>query len=258
MQTSYFHIVVKWLLKRSDTVRSGDQIWKLVQTILHDQYTDSKLYKIIYQLKNRWYLITIKKDLYFVKDIHESYEPDQLLQMYYRPYLYQHCKMYIKGFWYIWWIKALQIMVHNLEIPNDVLIVTDHKQSQELILFDKYLTAKTYTSRQKSLLKYLKPYTLPCTIQSKKMYRAWLELWLLESLYNCDITHQTYTVELIKNILRKYHKQIDYSVLTAIVRLGKHHTSLNRLHVLSKYIDDACSTQLASIIKKYSYFITVS
>lgn len=258
MSTSYFNIVVKSLLKKSHKIYSWDQIWTIVQTILEDQYNDSKLYKIIYQLKNRWYLISIKKDLYYIKNAKDIYDPDTLLQTYYRPYLYRHCQQYVAWFWYIWWLKALQIMVHNLEILNNILIVTGDKQSQELILIDKYITTKSYTSKKKPLLKQLKPFTVSCTIQGKKMHRAWLELALLESLYNYDITHQSYIIEFIKKILSKYHKQIDYDVLTHIIKLWKHHTSLNRLYVLSKYIDETCTNKLALIIKQYSYFITVS
>lgn len=257
MPYSNFHIIVKSLLKKPNTVIYGDQIWSLMQMIMGDQYSITKWYKIIYQLKNRWYLLNIKKDVYYIKHHDQNIDTDAILTEHYRAFVRQHIQTYIHWWRYIGWLKALQIMMHNLEIPNELLVITESKQSHELIMLDKYMSIKSYHSKKKSLTKLLKPYTVPCTIQSKKFQRAWLELALLETLYNCDLKTNHYEIESVKKILSKYHKQIDYNTLISIIRIGKHHTSLNRLYILSKYIHPDCSTRIMEIIKKYSYFISV-
>lgn len=252
----YFNIVVNKLLKKKYQVVKLDDIWKIIKLILVEQYSISKLYKIIYQLKNKWYIISIKKDMYYIKECEESVNTEYILQKYYRPFVYSHCHDYIKGFWYIGWLKSLQIMMHNLEIPNELLIITNNKQSHEVVILDKCITTKSYNIQQKPLLKYFKAFTISCNIQWKKIYRANLELALLETLYNCDIKSNNYIVEIIKKILSTYHKKINMQTMASIIKLWKHHTSINRLYILSKYIDEVCAKDLLEIIKKYSYIIS--
>ena len=59
---------------------------------MDSEYTENKAYKIIHQLKNRGYLINLKKSIFLVKDPEKEYTEEQLLESFYREILKRHCK----------------------------------------------------------------------------------------------------------------------------------------------------------------------
>ena len=78
---------------------------------------------------------------------------------------------------------------------------------------------------------------------------------MLESLYNTSIINKGYVEEIIKKILRKQKKTLDFTVFETVLRNNKHHSSINRLYKLSLGIDPDISEKLKTLIKKFSYFI---
>ena len=123
-------------------------------------------------------------------------------------------------------------------------------------MFDKQIVFRMY-SKQKSdnLFKFFLKLTKPITIGKTSYPVAGLELALLESLYNPGMIAQGYINELVKKVLRKYHKTLDIKVRESILRKNKHNTSINRLYELSKTIDPELTQKLKGMIKKYGYFI---
>jgi hypothetical protein len=123
-------------------------------------------------------------------------------------------------------------------------------------MFDKQIVFRMY-SKQKSdnLFKFFLKLTKPITIGKTSYPVAGLELALLESLYNPGMISQGYINELVKKVLRKYHKTLDIKVRESILRKNKHNTSINRLYTLSKTIDPELAEKLKGMIKKYGYFI---
>jgi ABC-type iron transport system FetAB ATPase subunit len=65
------------------------------------------------------------------------------------------------------------------------------------------------------------------------------------------------TKELCKKILRKHWKQIDRDEIIALLRKGKYHSSINKLYYLARALDDGHANHIMSIIKRYSYRISV-
>jgi len=51
-----------------------------------------KLYKLIYKLKNKGYLLALKKDLFFVKKPSEELDVDEIIEKYYRKLLKEKIK----------------------------------------------------------------------------------------------------------------------------------------------------------------------
>ena len=72
MKNQYFNTLVKKLSKYKNKLIHIEELKKLLKNILDDQYKDSKTYKNIYYLKNRGYLISLRKDLFFVKNAIQS------------------------------------------------------------------------------------------------------------------------------------------------------------------------------------------
>ena len=66
---------------------------------------------------------------------------------------------------------------------------------------------------------------------------------------------QGYINELVKKVIRKYHKTLDVAIWELILRKNKHNTSINRLYALTKPIDPELADKLKNLIKKYGYFI---
>ncbi|MCF7835383.1 hypothetical protein K9M48_05075 [Candidatus Gracilibacteria bacterium] len=255
MKNNYFNIVVKNLLKHKNKLIEIDKIKKILEKILDSEYSDQKLYKIIYHLKNREYLQSLKKDILLVKDPEKQYSDEQLLEMYYRNILKKHCNQYIKGNRYIGGLKALELNISSYDIPEEVLIVNQNKQCTEKVMFNKQILLKTYTTNEKKIFSTFYKLTKKVYIKNNVFPIANIELAILESLYNLSLINKGYTEELIKKILRKNKKYINPQVREKIIKTGKHHTSINRLYRITLSIDPLLGETIKGIIKKHSYFI---
>lgn len=255
MKKNNFDITVKNLLKHKNKLIWIDKIKEIIQNIMDSDYSESKAYKIIYQLKNRWYLVNLKKSVFLVKDPEKEYEENQLLENFYWEILKKHCKDFTNWKWYIGWLKALELNLTNYDIPEEILVVNETKQSNETIIFTKQIILKTYESDKKSLFNIFNKFTKKIYIWKNVFPIANIELAMLESLYNTSIINKWYVEEIIKKILRKQKKTLNYEVFEQVLRNNKHHSSINRLYKLSLWIDPEISEKLKNLIKKFSYFI---
>jgi len=257
MRNKYFNNVVKKVLKHRWKLIDLTKLKKNIENILADDYSDQKAYKMVYYLKNRWYLLSLKKDIYIVKNPETQYSNEQLLDMFYWNVMKRHCKTYLDSDWYIGGIKALELNISSYEIPDELLVINRYKQSSEVIMFDKKIIFKKYYSENKKMFVLFSKYTKKIYIKNNIFQIANLELSLLESLYNTPLLSQNYVNELVKKVIRKYKKTLDIKVREKILLNNKHHSSINRLYKLSKSIDPEFSEKIKAVIKRYSYFIQV-
>lgn len=257
MAITYFNTIVKNLSKTKWKIISTDKIKKLVENVLLENYNDQKTYKTIYYLKNRWYLISLKKDIFFVSSPDMKLNQEFLVDKFYWQILKQHCKKYLKNDRYIWWLKALELNTWNYLVPDEINIINSYKQSKEVIIWDKYWSFKAYKSKNRILFNTLKKFVNKIKIGKHSLITANLELSILESLYNPDILTKKYTEELVKKLLKKNKKNFNFENIEKIIKLWKHHSSLNRLYNLSKFIDEKLSNKFLKILKKYSFIIDV-
>lgn len=255
MRQNNFDITVKRLLKHKNKLIGINKIKEIIQDIMDSDYSENKAYKIIHQLKNRWYLVNLKKSIFLVKDPEKEYTEEQLLENFYREILKKHCKDFTAGKRYIWWLKALELNLTNFDIPEEILVVNEFKQSNETIIFSKQIILKTYETDKKSLFNLFNKFTKKVYIWKNVFPIANIELAMLESLYNTSIINKWYVEEIIKKILRKQKKALDFTVFETVLRNNKHHSSINRLYKLSIGIDTDISEKLKTLIKKFSYFI---
>ena len=256
MSNIVFDNLVKKLIKYKWRLIDGEKIWSLLKTSLAEDFSVQKMYKIIYYLKIRWYLENIKKNIFFVKDPERVYTKEDIVNLFYRTIVKKHCTDFLKGNWYIWWLKALELNLLSFDVSDELSIVNQYKQATEVIMFDKQIVFKTYAkNKTDNLFKFFWKLTKRVSIGKHNFPVAGLELAILESLYNPWMVSQGYINELVKKVIRKYHKTLDVKIRESILRKNKHNTSINRLYVLSKSIDPILADKLKSLIKKYGYFI---
>lgn len=256
MKTNNFNIIVKNLSKYKNKLIWIDKVKEIIKDLMDTDYSENKAYKTIYQLKNKWYLINLKKSIFIVKDPEKEYNEQQLLDTFYRSITKKHCSDFLSGKWYIWWLKALELNLTNYDIPDEILIVNEEKQATETIMFDKQIFFKKYESDWKSLFSFFNKFTKKIYIGKNLFPIANLELAILESLYNPSYPNKLYINETIKKVIRKNKKYLDLSIIEEALKRNKHHTSINRLYKLCLSIDPEISENIKNIIKKYSYFIS--
>lgn len=256
MKESYFNNIVKKLLKSRWKIMTALQLFWAIENILDTETDKNKVYKIVYNLKNKGYLISLKKDIYFVKDPNDDEGEILNNNLLYWECLLKQNKSYLEKDWYIWWIKALELLHDNFDIPEKIDIINPYKQSKEVVINKKNVYYKQYANKDMKIFKQMKKFCKDILIDKKKFLCAGLELALLESLYSPDILSSGYSKEYIKKILKKQKKYISYDILSKILALWKHHSSINRLYKIAKGVDEEISKQIAAVIKRRSYFLS--
>lgn len=145
----------------------------------------------------------------------------------------------------------------NYDAPEFIDILDDKKQAQEVIVGDKKVRYKTMTVDGKSFLKKINPYMTRLYVGGYSFSVTNIILSILETLYSLDGSDDTYRYELIKKAVKKYQKSIDRECVVFVLRQGKYHTSINRLHKLVMGLDEKLAEEIKEIIKKHSYDIVV-
>lgn len=242
--------------KYNNSVIDWEKIKQIISRILGEDFSDHKVYKMVYYLKNRWYLQSLKKNIYFIKNPDNYYSEDWLVDTTYRKLLKIHCQNYLMKDWYIGGVKALEIHMQSYAIPDEILIVNAHKQATEVVMFDKKMLCKMYRSKDKNIFRQCKKFTTSHLVSGVRFPIASLELAILESLYNPSIVQKDYIVAMIKKALKKYKTTLDYTIRQKLLTFNKHHSSINRLYKIADHVDPDLHTVLKNIIKRYSYFIS--
>jgi len=256
MSNRVFDNLVKKLMKYKGKLIDGEKVWVLLKSSLAEDFSIQKMYKMIYYLKIRGYLENLKKNIFFVKDPDHNYSKEEIMDLFYRTIVKKHCTDFLKGNRYIWGLKALELNLASYDIPDELSIVNQYKQATEVVMFDKQIVFKTYAKNKiDNLFRFFWKLTKPIKIGKQTFPIAWLELAILESLYNPGMISQGYINELVKKVLRKNHKTLDVKVRESILRKNKHNTSINRLYMLARTIHPDLSDKLKNLIKKYGYFI---
>lgn len=101
MKNTPFDIIVSYLSKFQGKSISNEKIKEKLQSIMDSEYSESKMYKMVYYLKLRGYLVNLKKNLFFVKTPEEALNEENLANKLYRTILHKHCKDFIDGKRYI-------------------------------------------------------------------------------------------------------------------------------------------------------------
>lgn len=228
----------------------------ILQDHIWDQYNDNKLYKLVYNLKNRWTLVELKQWSYMIWSWKEHTDAD----IWDDDYWYILCK-YVKSRvgknWMITGTKALELSLQNREISDHIYILTDGVVGTEKLYHGKTVWWRSYNQSKQSIYKSFSRYTQKMIIADKKINVACIELAILETLNEWDLSEIVYQVEIIKKLLSKSRKQYDLDKMAQIVKIGKHHTAINKLYKLAGGVDPSLAKQIFDIIKRYSYTIKI-
>ncbi len=255
-KNSYLAEVAKKLKKRRHKIIYSSELKPKIQKIMWPEYTDKRGYKIIYYLKNKWYILSIKKEIFYVKFPEDHISEDLIIDDWYRLILHHHCKSATDGQRHIWWLKALEFNLSNHSIPDQILIITPNKQSKEVIVSDKIVHFKKYTSKKTNHYKLFKKYTDKIKMWKHSFRFSNKELSLLESLYNFDELHDRYTYEIIRKVVKKM-KDIDTECISQILKSWKHHSSVNRLYKICLKENKKLAALLLPSIKKWSFQLDI-
>ena len=253
--SSVINILVNKLLKSQWKIIDNTYIAQLLSKVVDEEFSDAKVYKLTHNLKNKGYLISLKKNCFLVTNPNRQLDEDHIILNYYRELLKKHCQTYITWGRYIWGLKALEFHLQNYEIPETIDIINTHKNALEVILFERTVSYKRYTHKQSDIFSKIKKYLISMKIGKYSFPIAPLELAMLESLHNPSAVQTTLINEYIKKIIRKHKKNLNFQFFEMILTLNKHHVWVNRIYQLSKGIDPVVAEKLHAILKKYSFII---
>ncbi len=259
MKKDIFNKFVKILLKNKHKIVKIDKIKKTAENLLSQPLKKNQFYKLIYKLKNKGIIISIKKDLFYIKSPSENTDIDEIIDQLYWKILKQKIKdSLLTNKRYIGWIKALELNLQNYNPPESIQIINKEKNSLETILKNKKIDFKNYIlDNGKFYIDLTYKFTVKTKIDKYVYPFANIELSILESLYSINQDNQNYIYELVKKILRKKWKKLNFEILEKIVKNNKHHTSINRLYKISKYINYNLAEKIKQIIRQYSYFLDI-
>ena len=249
--------LIQNLQKSKKKIISSDELKNLIISSFWENTPISKIYKITFQLKNRGFLIWLRKDIFFISNPEKPIKAEEIEENRYRKLLKDQCN---KGYKqrYIWWLTALEIHLHGnwVTIPETIMIVNKEKQAIETLLFEKQIAFKKFESKWKNLVTQLIKHTNEANMQNcKNLLIANIELSILECLYNFDTANKWYIEECIKKAIKKNGKNLNLPNLESIIKLWKHNTSLNRLYNLTKLTYPNLSEEIKKLIKKYGFIL---
>ena len=249
--------LIQNLQKQKKKIISLNDLRNLVYLSFWENTPTSKIYKITFQLKNRWFLASIRKELFYITNPEKPIKPEEIEEQQYRKLLKDHCNQTSKKR-YIWWLTALEIHLHwsGVTIPETVMIINKDKQSNETLMFEKNISFKKYETKWKNLITPLLKQAIEVNMPNcKSIPVANLELSILECLYNFDTTNRGYIEECIKKAIKKNGKTLNLSILETIIKQWKHNTSLNRLYSLTKLTHPTLAEDIKKLIKKYGFVL---
>lgn len=249
--------LIQDLQKQKKKIISLNELKILILKSFWENTPISKIYKITFQLKNRWFLTSLRKESFYITNPESPIKPEEIEEQQYRKLLKIHCTNTSKQR-YIWWLTALEIHLHWnwVTIPEIITIINKDKQTSEALMFEKVIAFKKYETKWKNLITPLMKQTIEINmLNCKNLLIANLELSILECLYNFDTTNKWYIEECIKKAIKKNGKSLNLSSLETIIKLWKHNTSLNRLYSLTKLTYPQLAEDIKNLIKKYWFIL---
>jgi len=244
---------VKKLLKSKWKILHISKIKEIYYDLIENP-SDKKLYKQIYQLKNKWYMLSLKKDLFYIKKLDDDISIDEVIEKNYWKYLRSYLKEQFWTFYFIWWLKSLELWNNNFSIPDKITIVNPYKRSNEVLFKERNLFLVDYSikwfDKEKSF-KFFKKQTTKLYIEWKFFYVANYELALLESLYSMSFEEENYILELVKKNIRKNWKKINLDVFVYFLKYGKYWSSVKKIYELSLWIRPDFAEKIKDILKKW-------
>lgn len=202
MQNIQLKEIIKKISQTKKKLITIDELSTLTNINIDKKQHGQKFYKMIYYLKQRGRLVSIKKDLFVLKHPDDKKNEQDYIEIYYRTLLIKECKQRYKNQRYIAGETALQLHLKQYNIPDIITLVNPEKQGYEVLLSGKKMQRKIYTHQQKNISKQFIKFQTVIPYDSLKLPIATLELALLEALYNNN-PNDSILLDSIKKILKK-------------------------------------------------------
>jgi len=247
------NIFVKKLLKNKNKILTISQI-KDIYADIYEKTPDAKLYKLIYQLKNKGYILSLKKDLFYIKKMEDDLTVDEIIEKNYWKYLKKYLKNQFWNNYFIWGLKSLEIWNNNFSVPDKIIIINPYKRSNEVLFKEKNIFLVNYSIKgfdNEKSFKFFKKQTTKLYIDSKSFNVANYELALLESLYSMPFEEEKYIIELVKKNIRKNWKKINLEVFEYFLKYWKYGSSVKKIYELALWIRPDFAEKIKSILKKW-------
>ena len=249
--------IITNLQKLKKKIVNLDDLKNIIKQTFWDTTPINKIYKITFQLKNRWYLTTLRKELFYITNPEKPILPEEIEELRYWKILKDQCNKTNKQR-YIGWLTALEIHLYWtwVTIPESIMIINKEKQAIETIIFEKQIIFKKFEAKWKNIISSLMKQTTEVSMQNSKNIKiSNRELSILECLYNFDTTNRGYIEECIKKAIKKNWKTLNINNIESIIKLWKHNTSLNRLYNFTKLTYPKLSEEIKKLIKKYGFIL---
>ena len=122
--------LIQNLVKQKKKIISLNDLKKLIFSSFWENTPISKIYKITFQLKNRQYLISLRKELFYITNPEHQIKPEEIEEQLYRKLLKEHCNWVSKKR-YVWWLTALEIHLHWtwVTLPETIIVINKKKTS---------------------------------------------------------------------------------------------------------------------------------
>ncbi len=249
--------LVQILRKQKKKIISSNDLKNFIYASFWENTSINKVYKITFQLRNRWFLYLLRKDLFYIINPEKQVSVEEIEEQWYRKLLKSHCSNVCRQ-WYIWGLTALEIHLYwnGVTIPETIVVVNKEKQTIETVAFEKKILFKKYEAKWKNIFSQMVKLTDKTSmLNCKNILIANLELSILECLYNFDTSNGGYIEACIKKAIKKNGKSLNLSNIEKIIKLWKHNTSLNRLYLFIKPMYPSLSEEIKKMIKKYGFLL---
>ena len=254
---SFIDDLIQILRKQKKKIISSVDPKNFIYMSFWENTSINKIYKITFQLRNRWFLYLLRKDLFYITNPEKPFVAEEIEEQYYRKLLKNHCNNVCKQR-YVWGLTALEVHLYGngVTIPEAIVIINKEKWAVETLAFWKKILFKKYEAKWKNIFSQVVKLTDEVSmLNCRNILVANLELSILECLYNFDTTNRWYIEACIKKAINKNGKSLNLQNIEKIIKLGKHNTSLNRLYLLIKPVYPSLAGEIKKLIKKYGFVL---
>ena len=198
--------LIQKLLKQKKKILPLDDLKNLINISFWENTPLSKIYKITFQLKNRWYLISLRKELFYITNPEKPITTEEIEEQRYRKLLKDHCSQICKKR-YIWWLTALEIHLHWtwITLPETITVINEKKQTTETLIFDKQISFKKFETKWKNMISSLMKLTNEVDmINSKNIPISKYNLYWNYCRYLSRNYYSTYYIERYQRYTNRY------------------------------------------------------
>jgi len=245
---------VNKLLKNKHKILDIYKLKKIYKNIYDDDYSDKKLYKQIYYAKNKWIVLSLKKDIFYIKNQQENIDIDVIINKFYWKLLKKYTKWQYWNNYFIWWVKSLELWNNNFSISDKITIINSYKRSDEILLKEKKISNIIYKIKwfdDVKSFKIFKKQTKKMYIDGQMFFVSNYELSLIESLYSVSFQEEQYVIEILKKNIRKNYKKINIEVFEYFLKYWKYGSSIKKIYEIALWIIPDFAEKIKNILKKW-------